>query len=104
MFRLSIKRTTTHGSAELTGRQMEPYRSVFAQTVNLLGKLGIEVSDITGAMSTKSVPVSTSPPPPTAAATSARTPCCTRSRSAPAIRSGTAPTVVVAPFSTTAPD
>jgi hypothetical protein len=48
MFRSSIKRTTTDGSAESTGRQMEPYRSVFAQTVNLLGKLGIEVSDITG--------------------------------------------------------
>jgi methyl-accepting chemotaxis protein len=48
MFRSSIKRTTTDGSAESTGRQMEPYRSVFTQAVNLLGKLGIEMSDITG--------------------------------------------------------
>ncbi|MEJ2478962.1 MAG: methyl-accepting chemotaxis protein [Acidihalobacter sp.] len=48
MFRSSVKRTATDGSAESTERQLELYRSVFAQTVNLLGKLGIEVSDITG--------------------------------------------------------
>ena len=48
MFRLSAKRSETNGTTDSAERQLELYRSVFAQTVNLLGKLGIEVSDITG--------------------------------------------------------
>ncbi len=48
MFRSSVKRPAANGTTDSAERQLELYRSVFAQTVNLLGKLGTEVSDITG--------------------------------------------------------
>jgi methyl-accepting chemotaxis protein len=48
MFRPSTKRAATTNTAESAREQLELYHSVFAQTVQLLGKLGIEVSDITG--------------------------------------------------------
>ena len=48
MFRSSAKRPAANGATGSAERQLELYRAVFAQTVNLLGKLGIEVSDITG--------------------------------------------------------
>lgn len=57
MFRSSAK-TGKSGSTEATTEtQLALYRSVLEQTVNLLGKLGIEVSDVTGHVNEVSIHV-----------------------------------------------